>query len=876
MNRTACLDIVKRNSELFPEKPALIDPRGGHLSYSQLDEIIGESRKFFSEAGIRPGHRIAAVIPDGMIMGLAFLTLTAAAVFIPLSPELSVEQYRFFFQLLKIDGLILISGDECPAGAAAEEIGCAQYALNQVNSALSPAYRYSQIRPAAQFMHPLPLGDQDIAMICCTSGTTETPKLVMLSHENLIYSAGQRINHFELSEHDRCLLVTPLYRSITLKALQATLMAGGSVICWEKYTPSEFYHLLDAAAPTWFFAGPAVLKSIADHFDNYGYDPHQGTLRFIRTGGSFVPEKLAGEIEKLFAIPVVICYGLTETGIIASTYRSITAKHRHSVGRIFGCEVIIRDEIGRALPMGSIGEITVCGRGVMVGYDHQAPGSDHFAGDCFKTGDLGYVSASGELFLTGRVKEIINRGGEKVSPYEVESAILKNHLVQDVAVIGIPGLDGTEEVGAALVMTDTAIPLNIRELRAFLNNQISAYMMPTALCYFEEIPRNDAGKIDRIRLAMSFQEGQAQSRFKDPAGVEEGQNDLFEQKLLLLWRKILKTDEIGIGDDFFAAGGDSLKAAELYSGIEADFRVRIPLSVLFRKTTITDQAAFLRDMPTTREHWPFLVPIRQGGDLPAVFLVHGLKGDAETFHQMVEDIPEGYPIYGLSLNLGAGNWQHPIRLEDIARYYLQDVRRQQPDGPYRLAGLCIGGVIAFEMARQLREDGVETVFVGMFDSIITKRNTWKTRLQNNQREIADLGCRQWLAVKISTKCSRFKGSVEQLRYRRLKGNGDVQIPARNLRDTILRNAQRLYQPVPYAGEIVYFRPEQASDSSKASLEIWRKTIARVTVVQVPGSHNTMYLGPYGKNFAEIFDRCLRRSYGTADSCGGTEAGEDAV
>lgn len=878
MERKFCVAAIARNSILFPDKTALISPEAGHINYSRLDEILRDAEAFFAREGIRSGHRIAAVIPEGMGMAVAFLAVTASAVFIPLSPDYSIEQYRYFFKLLKIDGVILTAGAENPAAICAAEIGCPQFTLNYSDTSKSFSYLFSRKTSEPLPIRPEQTGNQDIAMICCTSGTTETPKSVMLSHENMSYSAIQRIKHFELDEYDRCLLVTPLHRSITLKAIQATLMAGGSVICWGKYSPSVFYYLLNTESPTWFFAGTAVLKSIIDHFESYGYDPQQGTIRFIRTGGAFAPEALVCQIEKMFEVPVVICYGLTETGIISSTFRTGKREKANSVGTIFGCEVIIRDDSGDALPLGRSGEITICGPGVMIGYENPLPDNETFVGGCFKTGDLGYLNASGELFLTGRLKEIINRGGEKISPFEVESAIRENPLVQDVAVLGIPGQDGVEEVGAALI-TKSGLPMDIKDLRFFLQKKISTFMMPTAICQVNEIPLNEAGKIDRNLLKMSFLGALAITSNLDPGCDEEQQKDLFERKLLLLWLKILKLNEIGLKDDFFVSGGDSLKAAELYSGIEADFGLRIPLSILFQKTTITDQAAYLRHLPDTSAYWPFLIPIRKGGELPPVFLVHAADGDVTTFHQLAEAVPEGYPLYGLRFSLEAVGWQHPIRLEDIARRYLQDVRSLQPRGPYRFAGACIGGVIAYEMARQLRADGAEAAFVGLFDGIITSRNTLKSQLNNNLQEAMELDWaqrRRWFAVKLSRRFIYYRSMAARIHYRLTNGGVMKHMPDRNLWEAVLRNAMHLYEPESYTGQIVFFSPEQASDSSKASLETWRRLAGKVTVVQVPGNHNTMYTGSNVHVLAEAFDRYLFHSDGAADRLSVMGAGHDLV
>jgi len=884
-----------------PDAVALIAADQRHIDYRCLSGIVGEARGELSGCGVADGCRIAGAMSDGLANAVAFLAISDHAAFMPMNPDFSKEQFVYHFKLLRASHVLLEGrpsntreqdrnqdnehADACQnaaAAAAAWELGLPvimlmlEYAEEGGRAAVSwqSTHRHDN-ESRGHLSGPMRKenGTDDegcgASLVICTSGTTAAPKVIGLMRDQLLGSAEERIQAFELGHRDRCLLITPFYRSVTLNALLASLLAGGSAVCAGRLEPAGFLALVEETAPTWFMASPAVLRSIVDNAERSGGAYNGSSLRFLRSTGASLSEKLYDSLTEMFRIPVVVTYGSTETRMIASTYREPAGHKPGSVGLPLDREsVMIADAAGQPVVPGKIGEILVRGENVIEGYENSGYDAGSFFGNWFRTGDLGYFDDDGYLFLTGRLKEIINRGGEKISPYEVEQAILQHPAVVDAAVFAIPGLHDTEEPAAA-VRLHAGRDLNILELRKFLNGKLVAYKMPVGLYIVDEIPVSGEGKIQRSMLysQLSGMKLKMQRIGDRDASIDPKRSvrpaDEIEKKLAGMWRKILGVRRFGSGDTFYDLGGDSLKAALLFAEIEETFGKRIPMKVLAENCTFLVMAEAIRrseDRPSAH----FLIPFEKDGSGAPLFIVHGARGEVTNYHRIAEAFRGRRPVLGLRLNKRWDKWKHPLTIGQIASAYTEEILAEYPSGPYNIAGYCVGGVIAYEMARQLSSRGAVIGSLILFDSIIAGSNrpkkkeatTMLGRAAAEFRELPPGGAARWLRWKVERRLNFIREQFAARIYKRLIGPDPLRvfdiIPVMQL----LRIARRHYDFGRYAGEIHYLVPEDEIEIALPSIEKW-KTIARaVHVKKIEGAHGTILAEEHSESFAAAIASCL--------------------
>jgi acyl-CoA synthetase (AMP-forming)/AMP-acid ligase II len=345
-----------------------------------------------------------------------------------------------------------------------------------------------------------------VALVLHTSGTTSRPKLVPLTHRNVCASAHHIAATLELSPMDRCLNVMPLFHIHGLMAaVLASLEAGGSVFCTPGFSALKFFSWLQEADPTWYTAVPTMHQAILARAERNPRILAAARLRFVRSSSSSLPPRVMAELEKTFRAPVIEAYGMTEAAHqMASNPLPPRPRKPGTVGVAAGPEVAVMDEEGRILPAGSPGEVVIRGPNVTPGYQAN-PGANatSFTHGWFRTGDQGVLDPDGYLTITGRLKEIINRGGEKISPREVDEVLLDHPAVQQAVAFAVPHPTLGEEVAAAVVLRDGARATE-EELRAFASGRLAPFKVPRTLLFLEEIPKGPTGKLQRIGLAAKL------------------------------------------------------------------------------------------------------------------------------------------------------------------------------------------------------------------------------------------------------------------------------------------------------------------------------------------------------------------------------------
>ncbi len=485
------------------ESSAFTAPGRSPLTYSELRAHVAESVAALNRIGIGRGDRVAIVLPNGPEMASAFLAVAAGAAAAPLNPAYQQNEFAFYMQDLKTKALLVAQGSQSPAVAAADELGIP--VLETAVSENDPAGRFI-IKSALPEQSPTAGGmaqADDVAMLLHTSGTTSRPKIVPLLQRNICASAANIRRTLALTPDDHCLNVMPLFHIHGLMAaLTATMSAGASVCCTPGFDALQFFGWLEAEKPSWYTAVPTMHQAILSRAKRNQAIVAAARLRFVRSSSASLPPQVLHALEETFHAPVIEAYGMTEASHQMTSNPLPPQKQKvGSVGIAFGLEVAIMDAAGNLLPAGAVGEIVIKGRNVTPGYENNPEANAaNFTNGWFRTGDQGVMDADGYVTIRGRLKEIINRGGEKVSPREVDEALMDHPAVQQVVVFGMPHKRLGEEVAAAVVLKDGS-DVGERELREFAAGRLANFKVPRKIVILDEIPKGPTGKMQRIGLA---------------------------------------------------------------------------------------------------------------------------------------------------------------------------------------------------------------------------------------------------------------------------------------------------------------------------------------------------------------------------------------
>jgi acyl-CoA synthetase (AMP-forming)/AMP-acid ligase II len=400
-----------------PDANAIIAPGRTSLTYRQLTHHINHVVATLNSIGIGRNDRVAIVLPNGPEMAVAFLAVAAGATAAPLNPAYRADEFNFYLSDLKAKALIIQAGLAEPAQAVARARGIPIIELQPMLEAeaglfsLIPASTGEARPKRAGFAQP-----DHVALVLHTSGTTSRPKIVPLTQSNLYTSAHNISTTLALSENDRCLNVMPLFHIHGLiGVLLSSLTVGASVVCTPGFEAPKFFEWFKAFCPTWYSAVPTMHQAILARASTH-HCPSQ--LRFIRSSSAALPPQVLADLENVFNAPVIEAYGMTEASHqMASNPLPPLSRKPGSVGMAAGPEIAIMDEAGHLLSSGTLGEIVIRGANVTRGYENNPKANQSaFTNGWFRTGDQGYLDSDGYLFITGRLKEIINRGGEKISP----------------------------------------------------------------------------------------------------------------------------------------------------------------------------------------------------------------------------------------------------------------------------------------------------------------------------------------------------------------------------------------------------------------------------------------------------------------------------
>ncbi len=489
------------------ERPALLAPGREALTYAGLRELADRTVERLNGFGIGRGDRVAIVLPNGPEMAAAFLTVACAATTAPLNPAYRRQEFDFYLDDLGAKALIVEAGDDSPAVAAARGRGVRILRLVVPEGGAAGTFELvSETEPPVPAERGL-AESGDVALLLHTSGTTSRPKMVPLLHRNLCASAGHIGGTLRLAPGDRCLNIMPLFHIHGLvAALLSSLAAGGSVFLTPGFNALRLLAWITEARPSWTTAVPTMYQAILGRAGRRAEDFAAAGLRFLRSSSASLPPQVMAELEGLFGCPVIESYGMTEAAHqMTSNPLPPAPRKPGSVGREAGPLVRVVDPRRRFAGPGEEGEIVISGPNVTPGYvnNPEADAEAFFTAEgrrWFRTGDQGRFDAEGYLFITGRLKEMINRGGEKIAPLEVDTVLMDHPAVRQVVTFALPHPKLGEEVAAAVVLREGR-EIGERELRAFAAERLADFKVPRRIVFLSEIPKGPTGKLQRIGLA---------------------------------------------------------------------------------------------------------------------------------------------------------------------------------------------------------------------------------------------------------------------------------------------------------------------------------------------------------------------------------------
>jgi amino acid adenylation domain-containing protein len=817
--------------------------KGEELTYRELNRRANQLASYLQSLGVGPETLVGLCIDRSLetVIGLLGI-LKAGGAYVPIDPAYPSERIRL---MIEDTGMrFLLTQERLLKNLPQKE-----------NLKVIPLDRLTEDPDLKNLENPISLSHlQNLAYVIYTSGSTGKPKGVQIEHKalvNFLHSVRQEPG---ISKHDVLLSVTPLSFDIAALELFLPLVVGAKVLLVNREIASDGRRLgeqLESSRATVMQATPATWQILLEA----GW---KGTEDFkILCGGEVLSWDLAkGLVGK--AAAVWNLYGPTETTVWSTTWQVDSSYGRMSIGRpIANTQIHILDSNLQSVPIGVVGELYIGGDGLARGYLNRPeltaekfipnPFSDDPKARLYKTGDLARYLPDGNIEFLGRKDYQVKIRGFRAEPGEIEAVLGQHPTVQQAIVVAREDTPGGKRL-VAYVVPHQPGTATAGDLRSFLKTKLPEYMLPSAWVSLDALPLTPNGKVDREALPLPDK-----TRAEPQEGFVAPQNSV-ERQLAQIWEKLLGIQPIGVKDNFFDLGGHSLLAVRLIAQMEGSFGKDLPLATLFKAPTIEQLAGLLGNQDSSA--WSWLVPFQTRGSKPPFFCIHG---GGEPLAKL---LGTDQPLYGLHPH-GQDGRQAPCKVEDMAADYVKEIRMVQPEGPYFIGGYSFGGMVAFEVAQQLQQQGQQVALLALLDptepayreapslsphsSQFLPPTTLLREGAQHLRNLAALGLREKLAYLWERVMWRFQATKRILKMMVCKFYLDTgrRVPFK-LRMfyffQISYQAAREYTPQIYTDSTILFRTERKSYDSQWD---WSKlTAGKLRVHEIPGKHLDILKEPH--------------------------------
>ena len=831
-----------------PSSAAILAPGRPALTYGEWYRVYRDAARELQSAGISSNDRLAVVIPNGPEMAAAMVVLSSIAVVAPINPASRGSELERAFRDLGATGVVVPDADGHAARSAALRLKLPLIEL--IPERGGPAGAFTLRCEHWTSFPSTYTNEAGVIVLARTSGTTAAPKVIALTSANLLSAAKAVSSVFALKPKDRCLQAQSTFHAVSTLTLVASMRAGSSIVYLPRFDFDALCSSLCDDDVTWLSAPPATYREILAHMPARREVARAAKLRFLRSGSAALEADVWEQLERVFEAPLLQAYGMTEAPFISCCPLPPLPQKVASAGLPQGCEIAIVDDAGQHLGSGQMGEVLVRGPNVMRGYDDPAANAEAFTDGWFRTGDLGRCDDDGYLYLLGRRKELINRGGEKIFPREIEDVLREDDGISDVAIFGMPHATLGEELAAAVILHPNVMRTE-SDVRRFASERLADTKVPKRVLVVLEFPRTANGKVQHHELRQVLLK-------EESGGIARKGNaaTLLEAKLIGVFEEVLASSGLCSDDDFFACGGDSLRAVRLVAIIQSLLSPERDDAILVRSANAEG-----RSRSTSSQEYRLGIPHwfackRERSQSRSSSSTAIWRAAASICFAFAREIDVDRTVYSLSPH--GTNGIHALdTIEAMATDYAALIERAYPGGPYLLGGYCNGGVVAYEIARLLRARGARvgplllvaaaasTVLFGALRRAVhfsarafrwtpSQEALWFQRVRT--RAIA-------FALLRGAPLAAYGSFVlEQARRIALKVTGTSPVGEQPMSEAVSRMSQALahYFPNRYDGPVhLFWGQEDVSQFPGDPGMGWSGAASQVLLHRVPGDHLTI-------------------------------------
>ncbi|MEM6965468.1 MAG: amino acid adenylation domain-containing protein, partial [Bacteroidota bacterium] len=877
LSSNVCLhELIEQQVAKTPERVAL-EFKGKQLNYAQLNKRVNQLAHYLVKQNIQKGAFVGMFVERSLDLVIGLLAIMkVGGIYVPLDPSNPKDRLKIIIEDAQAKTII---SNQKMIGAL-PQTNAQIILLDQIQQELKS---FSKENPSRN------IRSEDPIYVIYTSGSTGNPKGVVIPHYAVVDHHLAMIDRIGFTKEDAIFSVTTVSFDPSVQDFFLPLMIGAKVIVAEQETVMDGFLLrkrLMESKATLLQATPATWRMLL-------IAGWQGHARFTAlTGGEGLTSELASQLLKR-SKAVWNIYGPTET-TIWSTAKKIENTDYDSaylpVGKpINNVQIYLLDEFMQPVPIGCAGEVYIGGVGVAPGgyFKREELTTEKFvdkpkrlfasesrsqsfaipqSSKLYRTGDMARYLSNGDLEYLRRADGQVKIRGFRIELGEIESAISElEGVAENVVVVREDQKDN--KLLAAYVVMKNGTTLDASHFKKELKNRLPDYMVPTAFVGMPSFPLTATLKVDRKKLPAPDL-----SRNELETGYVAPRTDL-EKTLAKIWTGTIGVQDIGINDNFFELGGHSLIAVGMMSRIEKATGKNLPLSVLLENATIKSLAGLMEDDKKVEQTWNSLVPVKSTGSKPPIYIVHGAGLHVMLFNVLGSFMDEDQPVYALQAKGLNGEVEPLDRMEDIAAHYVSEIIQHNPTGPYAVAGYSFGGLIAFEMAKQLKAQNRSIAFLGLFDTIVQPYITKNMDTRNFSQKMSDrLKKTTWDVTNFIKdpvpnyhyRAYNLKKRIDRWRYKRNEQNNlkSVEADALGKVDRANGRAYENYKITPYDGTIHLFRATEKRFYLKDFEFLgWRPYCREIIVTDVGGDHIKLFDGKDGENFATSLQQALDKVFG---------------